>query len=675
MTTPTRVQPARKAKATPPRDVIRGEHGADTRFEGPDLLSTYLLLWSIQSFVTVKRYLQDAIYFFLGSSVVATPALSFEALTGPIGVLAAATQSLGVGVLAHLIFVAAKLRRQPLQFNSDIWCLATDAAVLVVGTVHLARRDSRRRGAAAAGTRRDDLVLAFAPAVRCMFGAFYLGAGLWKLNTSHLGASTSCSVIYLISMLDAYAPRVADASPRLLRLVADSAGALTCVLETSIGLLLLAPSRRLQRCGVALGVVLHAGICFTPPPNNIGSFSAVAVMRYFCAVPHGAHRAVLWARGRALTVGAALAATCAVASGRVPGAIDDLQSAVFAAISAVLLAGCVVEARAADGDHNDDAKRAPRPPAPPAPAVKRAQRACTAMALVYAFGLPVLGLQDMGNVHMFANLRTHGGSNHLLLPTGLLQRWAAEAAAAPTDDAGGVGGVHVDAGPFAGGVVRVDATTSRWIRGIYPLEVTPVLRPTATARLRALGHAGREFLPLVGRVYGPRPDVDGSTRGPEDDRGAPKAAAEEAKAAKTKTAVADSSNPSVPAEGRVPAPAYTVHALELRRLISEARQRDTNFSITYARLPSQSGGGGGIDWASAATAGTPVTYTHQAGVGGGEERCVVNASGRACAADEPALLPWPPAGPRWAVALLLRVLVFYPVPVLPGFVEMACCDG
>ncbi|EOD30103.1 hypothetical protein EMIHUDRAFT_203571 [Emiliania huxleyi CCMP1516] len=602
MATPTRVQPARKAKATPPRDVIRGEHGADTRFEGPDLLSTYLLLWSIQSFVTVKRYLQDAIYFFLGSSVVATPALSFEALTGPIGVLAAATQSLGVGVLAHLIFVAAKLRRQPLQFNSDIWCLATDAAVLVVGTVHLARRDSRRRGAAAAGTRRDDLVLAFAPAVRCMFGAFYLGAGLWKLNTSHLGASTSCSVIYLISMLDAYAPRVADASPRLLRLVADSAGALTCVLETSIGLLLLAPSRRLQRCGVALGVVLHAGICFTPPPNNIGSFSAVAVMRYFCAVPHGAHRAVLWARGRALTVGAALAATCAVASGRVPGAIDDLQSAVFAAISAVLLAGCVVEARAADGDHNDDAKRAPRPPAPPAPAVKRAQRACTAMALVYAFGLPVLGLQDMGNV-------------------------------------------------------------------------TPVLRPTATARLRALGHAGREFLPLVGRVYGPRPDVDGSTRGPEDDRGAPKAAAEEAKAAKTKTAVADSSNPSVPAEGRVPAPAYTVHALELRRLISEARQRDTNFSITYARLPSQSGGGGGIDWASAATAGTPVTYTHQAGVGGGEERCVVNASGRACAADEPALLPWPPAGPRWAVALLLRVLVFYPVPVLPGFVEMACCDG
>ena len=45
------------------------------------------------------------------------------------------------------------------------------------------------------------------------------------------------------------------------------------------------------------------------------------------------------------------------------------------------------------------------------------------------------------------------------------------------------------------------------------------------------------------------------------------------------------------------------------------------------------------------------------------------------AADEPALMPWPPTGPRWAVELLLRVLVFYPVPLLPGFVEMACCDG
>ena len=65
------------------------------------------------------------------------------------------------------------------------------------------------------------------------------------------------------------------------------------------------------------------------------------------------------------------------------------------------------------------------------------------------------------------------------------------------------------------------------------------------------------------------------------------------------------------------------------------------------------------------------------GCAGQTSATATDGSGNAlsCAADEPALLPWPPAGPRWAVALLLRVLVFYPVPVLPGFVEMACCDG
>ena len=53
----------------------------------------------------------------------------------------------------------------------------------------------------------------------------------------------------------------------------------------------------------------------------------------------------------------------------------------------------------------------------------------------------------------------------------------------------------------------------------------------------------------------------------------------------------------------------------------------------------------------------------------------VDATGAPCAADEPAMLGWPPAGPPWAVWLLLKVLVFYPAPLLPGHVEMPCSDG
>ena len=38
----------------------------------------------------------------------------------------------------------------------------------------------------------------------------------------------------------------------------------------------------------------------------------------------------------------------------------------------------------------------------------------------------MLGLIDVGSCAMFANLKVHGGSNHLVLPTGLLQRHLAD---------------------------------------------------------------------------------------------------------------------------------------------------------------------------------------------------------------------------------------------------------
>ena len=56
---------------------------------------------------------------------------------------------------------------------------------------------------------------------------------------------------------------------------------------------------------------------------------------------------------------------------------------------------------------------------------------------------PVLGLTDLGLAGPFSSLRGHGGSNHLLVPTGLLQ--------ARATSRGAVGGA------FGGGVVRVSA--------------------------------------------------------------------------------------------------------------------------------------------------------------------------------------------------------------------------
>ena len=55
----------------------------------------------------------------------------------------------------------------------------------------------------------------------------------------------------------------------------------TIVGETSIGALLLAPSSypRLHRAGLALALLLHAGIALTPPPNNIAEYGIMSAAR------------------------------------------------------------------------------------------------------------------------------------------------------------------------------------------------------------------------------------------------------------------------------------------------------------------------------------------------------------------------------------------------------------
>ena len=53
---------------------------------------------------------------------------------------------------------------------------------------------------------------------------------------------------------------------------------------------------------------------------------------------------------------------------------------------------------------------------------------------------------------MFSQLRLHGGSNHYLLPTSLLQ--AALIDASPSN-------------AFAGGVVRVEATNLEWVGNTF----------------------------------------------------------------------------------------------------------------------------------------------------------------------------------------------------------------
>jgi hypothetical protein len=90
-----------------------------------------------------------------------------------------------------------------------------------------------------------------------------------------------------------------------------------------------------------------------------------------------------------------------------------------------------------------------------------------------------LGVQDLGAPTMFSNLRVFGGNNHLFLPAGWLQNGGA--AARP-------------AWLFDGGLVRVEATNSTWIRDAvgYPGDHSEELTPTARALLRQVGSDGSQ---------------------------------------------------------------------------------------------------------------------------------------------------------------------------------------
>ena len=138
----------------------------------------------------------------------------------------------------------------------------------------------------------------------------------------------------------------------------------------------------------------------------------------------------------------------------------------------------------------------------------------------------------------FSNLKVHGGSNHLIVPTGLLFH-----AFANSSDS------HI----YGGGVIRVEATNSNWLQTIYPAELTHVLEPSTVVHM--LTKVGSPppiyFNPGANRVLGLL------------ERG------------------------WVNHSGTVFQ--YTVPGLEFKRLLSEAIAKDWDFSVTFAQLPGTKG--------------------------------------------------------------------------------------
>jgi hypothetical protein len=179
----------------------------------------------------------------------------------------------------------------------------------------------------------------------------------------------------------------------------------------------------------------------------------------------------------------------------------------------------------------------------------------SSVGFAYGFLSPMLGLQMMASSTMYGNVKNYGGSNHMLVPTGLLQDWLAD----PAVEAAAPAWLS----DFSGGLVRVDSTTSSTLRQlqVHGAEVTNQLPPRARELLASVNSSGRYFEFYSARNYFDRKgDLD--------------KCALNAITASDKQQYSEREDPS-----------YVVPAYELRRALAIARSRKEAFHLKYTRLP------------------------------------------------------------------------------------------
>jgi hypothetical protein len=438
--------------------------------------------------------------------------------------------------------------RMPYTFDSDVLQMLLNAAVLLHVLVSREGPASQPLGET---TRR-------------MLGVFYVFAGGWKLNTSFLDYRYSCASTYFAQLIDAYVPLLGLApSAELVALAVQASPWLTLVLECSVGVTMLLAdlSPRWGYLALVLASALHLGIDITPKPNNIASFSHACGIAYMWFAPTGVAAAVQEVKASPLVAGACYGTVGAAFLGLTiyaqqpellfePGQMSklvwhrdlDLHAASHPMLTALLFRalylGGSCAATAVDTATGlpmvTTAKTAGHQQQQPGRASRLVSWVLVATTFSWACLSIVFGVMEMNSPNMFSNVRLQGGSNHLLLPTGLLQQAYYE-------------GWQATENPFGGGIIRIEATDSTWINGMYPAEYTPVLTDGTQQLLRDAGHSGRHFNSLITRVVG---------------------------------AFAVPSRP--PGSAFVK---YTLPAFEVRRLLKEARQHNESFSLEYSHLP------------------------------------------------------------------------------------------
>ena len=497
-----------------------------------------------------------------------------------------------IGLSYTVVFAVWLVLKVPFSWDSEYWQAQTDATVVCTLTL----------------LKAAPFVPMISTTVRLQMAVFYLGAGFWKINTSFLDPASSCASIYIAQLLDVLG--MESALPTAARTAAVHAGPLlTIVGELSIGLLLLVPRRSWAKLGVALALLLHLGIALTPPPNNIAEYGTMSALRLAWLFPHAVATAMAEPGWLAVHAGSG-ALLLAVLAARGPlfvwGGLDGWRAHLAASDEPLgdLLGGLDLPAGLYGFACSLFLRALVLDKGPPVEKVQKGRlkfrRArgprlllgtlFVVTAVWYAFGTIVMGVLDVSSPNMFSNVRMQGGSNHLLLPTALLQKWHRD---------------HGATSAYSGGVVRVESTNSTLFLSTHPSELTPVLRPAAISYLVDAGHSGRQWNAAVAQVIG---------------------------------AFAVPPNPAASGGAFV---RYTIPAFAVRELVRRARASGEAFELIYEQLY---GAGGDEEWRTA-SAGRRVKLNED---GAGGRSCVVAVPGSSgtvwedCAKEE-LVLQGPPS--------------------------------
>ncbi|CAE7192798.1 unnamed protein product [Symbiodinium sp. CCMP2456] len=502
-------------------------------------------------------------------------------------------------VLALVVRGAMYCVKAPYIWDSCVWAMFTDAAFVTAVLLY----------------EKKDAVYACADLIRVQMGLFYFGAGFWKINEAFLDPRVSCASFFVASLLSFFPDDLIHRIPGGVGPLLAYSPHLTIAGEMVLGLCLLAPSRTAHGAGILLAGLLHYSIAITPFPNQVPTFGVICITRLFFVMPDAWVAACGEFLALPQTTSGLVLRICmgALVAGSVrftsmPGFFLDWCLPVQTAL-------CFLGARAVTIGSP--------PPKAKAPASKGIQHAVLwiagfvllLMTLSYVFLFQLLGILEVSAVAPFAVIRQHGGSNHLFMPTSLLQQWESTS--------------HLD--KFGGGIVRVTECTSDYMNAMYPSNCTDALPERVVALLREGGHIAQQFAPTVNLMLGPE---------------------------------IRAKIPHWQPSSGVPFPSYTVPALQLRRMVAEARATNEKFTLEYEHLP---GRVGDETWRQTAVA----SWVRLEEDGKGGRQCLMRRDAKAawtpCSQDELVLQPAPEG-------LLMKIMLFFPYPIIPGLDTLPCLD-